>query len=65
LIKMNTARTIKRDRWGVVRIEGADLTGVYRGLGYAHARDRALQMIFMRLLGRGRVARLQSSSESA
>ncbi len=53
---MNTARTVTRDRWGVVRIEAADLAGVYRGLGYAHARDRALQMIFMRVLGQGRVA---------
>jgi penicillin G amidase len=53
---MNTARTVTRDRWGVVHVHGADLGEVYRGLGYAHARDRALQMIFMRILGRGRVA---------
>lgn len=62
---METASTVTRGRWGVARIEATDLTGVFHGLGYAHARDRALQMLFMRVLGQGRVAELLDPGDSS
>ncbi len=46
----------RRDRWGVAHLRGADLEDIYRGLGRVHARDRGLQMLFMRILGQGRVS---------
>ncbi len=51
-----TGQDFRRDRWGVAHIRGNDLRDVYRGLGHAHARDRGLQMLFMRILGQGRVS---------
>ncbi|MCX7029305.1 MAG: penicillin acylase family protein [Spirochaetes bacterium] len=51
-----TEQSFRRDRWGVAHVRGNDLQDVYRGLGCAHARDRGLQMLFMRILGQGRVS---------
>ena len=53
---MEITRSIRRDRCGVVHVHGADLGDIYQGLGYAHARDRGMQMLFMRILGQGRVS---------
>jgi penicillin amidase len=50
------ARRVHRDSWGVIHVRGADLRELYEGLGYAHALDRGLQMLFMRILGSGRVS---------
>jgi penicillin amidase len=57
--------SITRDRWGVVHVHGAGLGDIYRGLGYAHARDRGLQMIFMRILGQGRVSECLDASDGS
>lgn len=56
---------VSRDRFGVARVQAADLAGVYRGLGYAHARDRAVQMLFMRILGQGRVGECLDPSDAS
>jgi len=54
---------ISRDRNGVPHIEADDLNGLYMGQGYVHARDRGLQMLLMRILGKGRASELLDSSE--
>jgi penicillin amidase len=57
--------TLTRDEYGIPHIKAGDLAGAYWGMGYAHARDRAMQMGLMRLLGQGRVAEcLDGSDES-
>ncbi|MEA2024137.1 MAG: penicillin acylase family protein [Actinomycetota bacterium] len=56
---------LTRDEHGIPHIQADDLAGAYWGMGYAHARDRAMQMGLMRLLGQGRVAEcLDGSDES-
>src|SRR5512136_699209 len=62
---MGIEKQLTRDRWGVVHLRGADLRDVYRGLGYAHARDRGLQMLFMRILGQGRVSEYLDASDGS
>lgn len=47
----------ERDAWGVIHVLAADETEMFRGLGYAHGRDRALQLLLMRILGRGEGSR--------
>jgi len=57
--------TLTRDEYGIPHIRTGNLVGAYWGMGYAHARDRAMQMGLMRLLGQGRVAEyLDGSDES-
>ena len=55
--------SIRRDRAGVPHIEGKDWPAVFCGLGYCHARDRGLQMLTMRTLGRGRSCELLADSD--
>ncbi len=54
---------IRRDRRGVAHVEGRDLPDVFMGMGYAHGKDRALQMLLMRILGRGQASELLESSD--
>jgi penicillin amidase len=54
---------IHRDRRGVAHVEGKDLADVFMGMGYAHGKDRALQMLLMRILGRGQGSELLEASE--
>ncbi|MEN8222804.1 MAG: penicillin acylase family protein [Acidobacteriota bacterium] len=49
---------ISRDQNGIPHIEADDLDGLYMGQGYVHARDRGLQMLLMRILGKGRASEL-------
>ncbi|WP_189159765.1 penicillin acylase family protein [Lentzea pudingi] len=53
---------LHRDRSGVMHVQAVDEIGIYRGLGIAHAHDRGLQMLFMRIIGRGRAAEVLDSS---
>lgn len=46
-----------RDSWGVLHVQADSLADLYRGLGYAHGLDRALQLLLMRILGRGEGSR--------
>ena len=41
---------LTRDEHGIPHIQAGDLAGAYWGMGYAHARDRAMQMGLMRNL---------------
>ena len=56
---------LTRDEHGIPHIRTADLAGAYWGMGYAHARDRAMQMGMMRLIGQGRVAECLDGSEES
>ncbi len=56
---------LTRDEHGILHIRTADLAGAYWGTGYAHARDRAMQMGMMRLIGQGRVAECLDGSEES
>lgn len=54
---------LKRTEEGVVHIQGDDLAGIQRGLGYAHARDRLQQMLFTRLVANGTLSQFLFDTE--
>lgn len=54
---------IRRDTEGIAHISGCDQREVFYGLGYAHGRDRALQLLLMRILGQGRACELLSADD--
>jgi penicillin G amidase len=56
---------LERNENGIFHIRAASDTGRAWGLGYAHGRDRAMQMLFMRLLGRGELSKYLDSSDEA
>ena len=58
-------KRVRRDRWGVPHVHCKDIRELYEGLGYAHARDRGLQMLFMRILGQGRVSECLDPSDGS
>ena len=45
---------IWRDENGIPHIEADNEPDLYWGMGYVHGTDRAMQMLFMRILGQGR-----------
>ncbi len=53
---------LERDAHGVIHVRGDDDASLYRGLGFAHGHDRALQLLFMRILGQGRAAEILDAS---
>jgi len=55
--------TLSRDEHGVVHVDAADDEGLYWGMGYAHALDRGMQMLLMRIIGQGRTAECLRDSE--
>lgn len=56
---------IWRDSEGIPHIQAEDKASLYKGLGYAHGKDRGMQIIYMRILGQGRVSELLNSSDSS
>ena len=54
---------IWRDSNGVPHINGETLSDVFWGQGFAHAKDRGMQCILMRILGQGRASELLDSSD--
>lgn len=54
---------IWRDTNGVCHAEGNDRAEVFELMGYAHGRDRGMQMLLMRILGQGRSSELLDSSD--
>lgn len=56
---------IYRDKNGIPHIYANSLVEVYWGLGYVHAQDRGMQMLLMRILGKGRLSEQLDSSESS
>jgi len=45
--------SLTRNAQGVIQVQASNEADLYRGLGYAHALDRASQLSLMRILGRG------------
>lgn len=60
---MDVRGKIWRDQNGVCHIEGQDKLEAFRLMGYAHAKDRGMQMLIMRILGQGRASEILDSSE--
>ena len=60
---MNTGGKIWRDEQGVCHIEGEEKADVFGLVGYAHAKDRGMQMLLMRILGQGRASEILASSD--
>ena len=56
---------ITRNKSGVPRIKANTIEDCLYGLGYVHAVDRGMQMLFMRILGRGRLSELLDSSDTS
>jgi len=56
---------INRDLQGVAHIEAQDSVSMMAGQGFAHALDRGMQMLLMRIIGQGRIAELLDSSENS
>src|SRR5690349_8224553 len=54
---------IERDDSGVPYITAATVDDVHLGLGFCHARDRGMQILLVRILGRGRACELLLDSE--
>ncbi|NGX60677.1 MAG: Acyl-homoserine lactone acylase QuiP [Chlamydiae bacterium] len=46
---------IRRGSGGVVEVEAANPVDLQKGLGFAHAADRGIQMLLTRLVGRGEI----------
>lgn len=44
---------LQRNQWGVFQIEAPNEADLYRGLAYVHAMDRGMQLLVMRILGKG------------
>lgn len=47
---------ITRDAAGIPQVSAASEADLYRGLGWCHGNDRAIQLVLTRLAGRGRMA---------
>jgi len=60
---MNIQGKIWRDKNGICHVEGKDRQEVFELMGYAHGRDRGMQMLLMRLLGQGRTSEFLDSSD--
>lgn len=60
---MSTRDKIWRDKHGVCHVEGKDKTDVFNLMGYAHGKDRGMQIILMRILGQGRASEFLDSSD--
>jgi penicillin amidase len=57
--------SLARTPEGVVRVRAENDTDLARGLGLAHAHDRLVQMVMVRLIGQGRLSEcLKSSAET-
>ncbi len=54
---------IWRDENGVCHAEGLNKEEAFELMGYAHGRDRGMQMLLMRILGQGRAAELLDASD--
>ena len=55
---MITQYKIWRDKNGVCHVDGKDRNEVFELMGYAHGKDRGMQVLLMRILGQGRTSEL-------
>jgi len=60
---MTPTDNIWRDQHGVCHIEGKDKIAVFELMGYAHGKDRGMQILLMRVLGEGRASEILESSD--
>ncbi|MBU8849671.1 MAG: penicillin acylase family protein [Desulfobacterales bacterium] len=60
---MSTIDKIWRDKHGVCHVEGKDKTEAFGLMGYAHGKDRGMQILLMRILGQGRASEFLDSSD--
>ena len=60
---MNASDNIWRDGHGVCHVEGQDKTAVFGLMGYAHGKDRGMQILLMRILGQGRASEILEASD--
>ncbi len=56
---------ICRDGNGIPHIQADSEIEMYYWQGYSHARDRGMQILLMRILGRGRLSEILDSSENS
>src|SRR6056297_2408506 len=54
---------IWRDEYGVCHAQGKDKAEVFGLMGYAHGRDRGMQVLLMRILGQGRAAEILDAGD--
>jgi penicillin amidase len=57
--------SIRRDANGVPHVEADSLPDLCWGQGHAHATDRGMQMLLMRIVGQGRFSEVLDSSDEA
>lgn len=62
---MKEGMKIWRDENGVPHVEAQNEVDMYWGQGYVHAIDRGMQLLFMRILGQGRVSELLDASDES
>jgi penicillin amidase len=69
-MRIGTKRWLKEDGFdlrrtpeGVIRIRAADDLALSRGLGFAHANDRFVAMVLLRLVAQGRLAECVQTNE--
>ncbi len=60
---MKQGVSIHRDDNGIPHIKGKSKIDIFWGQGYAHAKDRGLQMLLMRILGQGRGSEVLDSGD--
>ncbi len=56
---------IHRDEHGIPQVEAENKPDLYHGMGFVHATDRGLQMLFLRILGQGRVSEILDASDES
>ncbi len=60
---MKSKSNIWRDENGVCHAEGGDIIAAYEMMGYAHGKDRCMQLVLMRTLGQGRASELLNAGD--
>jgi len=60
---MNNNDKIWRDGHGICHVEGKTKADAFGMMGYAHGKDRGMQIILMRILGQGRASELLDASD--
>jgi penicillin amidase len=62
---MRSGAVIRRDKHGVPHLQTAAEDDLYFCQGQAHATDRGLQMLLMRIVGQGRISEVLDSSDDS
>ena len=60
---MDIKGKIWRDAHGVCHVKGRDKAEVFGLMGYAHGRDRGMQVLLMRILDQGRAAEILDAGD--